>query len=104
MQISRDIKSKYDLQGVSFESCDMLECDLSQTGILMMTSQCWDAELKTRAAEKLKRELPSGSIVIDYSSHLQEYLGEPVACCTSPVSWNQDQKFYVFQNCSLEAN
>merc|ERR1712166_92629 len=57
-------------QQLSFVCRDMLEHELSNCGLLMLTSQCWDRELIQKVCAKLAAELPAGSVVIDYRKDL----------------------------------
>ena len=99
VELSSNLAEKYDLKDDSlhFEVRDVLETSLATTGILFLTSQCWDRALKSKVYSKVEKELPVGSIVIDYSSELKEYLGDAVAKCVAPSSWNAEQAFHVFQ-------
>lgn len=93
---SRDIVDKYNLSNLEFKVQDMLEASLDETGILFLTSQCWDSLLKEKTYRKIQEELPPGSVVIDYSAELEEYLGKSALECVAPVSWNAQQTFHVF--------
>ena len=81
--------------GVSFHAKDMLKSDLGNTSIVMLASFCWDRALYKQAAAKLSKELMQGSIVVDYSAHLDEYF-EQIAKVQIPVSWNNQQTMYVY--------
>ncbi|KAF1328637.1 Autophagy-related protein, partial [Globisporangium splendens] len=78
---------------------DLLQSSLSQTKILMLTSQCWDPELHDRVVNKLERELPVGSIVIDYKDTLckSRYFQLVDQLHERQVSWNPHQSFFVFE-------
>lgn len=78
---------------------DMLQAPLDATGLLILTSQCWDSDLHDQVVRKLERELPPDAVVVDYkdslrrsSSFLLEASLEGV-----PVSWTQKQPLYVFR-------
>lgn len=75
-----------------------LRGSLSPTSAADRSGQCWDPELAERAAAKLARELPSGAVVVDYvpNATLQRFLGEPGLVVEAPVSWNDQQKFFVY--------
>ena len=98
VKVAREVACDHGVtgDGLRFEARDMLETDLGRTGILFLTSQCWDGSLKRKAYAKIARELPRDAIVIDYSADLSDYLGDPVHRCTAPVSWNDKQEFCVF--------
>ena len=82
---------------VDFRLADMLNSDLSKASVLLLTSQCWDSGLVRAACSKIAAELPKGSAAVDYGEALTEWLGEPVACVSAPVSWNEEQKFFVYR-------
>ena len=82
---------------VVFRQSDMLNSDLSKASVLLLTSQCWDSGLVQAACSKIAAELPKGSVAVDYGEALTEWLGEPVATVTAPVSWNEEQKFFVYR-------
>eukprot|EP00656_Telonema_subtile_P017422 TRINITY_DN19348_c0_g1_i1.p1 TRINITY_DN19348_c0_g1~~TRINITY_DN19348_c0_g1_i1.p1 ORF type:complete len:189 (-),score=36.73 TRINITY_DN19348_c0_g1_i1:146-712(-) len=85
---------------VQFVHQDMLCYDLSKSGIVMLTSQCWDAELIDRVCLKLATDLSPGSLVVDYRSELstlQVDHFEMIECVKVPVSWNENQSFWVFR-------
>lgn len=79
---------------------DMLTYPLANTKVLVLTSQCWDNELASLLRCKLERELPSGSIVIDYKL---DTLGHSpnfrfVQQLTNQrVSWNPSQTLHIFE-------
>lgn len=83
---------------------DMLQSSLSRIKILVLTSQCWDHDLHDRVLVKLERELPVGSIVIDYKDRLRKsrcfQLVEHVE--ELQVSWNKRQSFFIFQCILME--
>lgn len=79
----------------SFIAQDMLHSDLSHTAILMLASFCWDRQLHTQAIDKIQAELPDGSIVVDYTPCFSDHL-EQIATVQTPVSWNSQQKMYVY--------
>ena len=82
---------------VEFNRADMLTSDLSKSSVVVLTSQCWDAGLVRAACSKIAQELPDGSVAVDYGESLTEWLGSPVAAVTAPVSWNEEQKFFVYR-------
>ena len=97
VQVSKQIADKHDLRGLHFHVKDMLETDLEDIGILFLTSQCWDTELKKKTYHKIQRELPQDALVIDYSPALKHYEGfESILKCRAPVSWNSSQEFHCF--------
>lgn len=76
---------------------DMLACDLSSAGLVMLASQCWDAELVAAAGAKLAAELRPGALVVDYTGALAPVLGAPEAVVEVEVSWNACQAMHVFR-------
>ena len=73
----------------------MLKADLLDTAILMLTSLCWDDHLSTAAVSKIKAELPTGSLVIDYTRRLDNVL-TCVLQLQVAVSWNNEQSMFVY--------
>jgi hypothetical protein len=51
---------------IDFHLKDMLEADVSNSDVLVLTSLCWDRETRQRVAKKLTNEMKSGSVVVDY--------------------------------------
>ena len=82
---------------VEFNRADMLTSDLSKSSVVILTSQCWDAGLVRAACSKIAQELPDGSVAVDYGESLTEWLGSPVAVVTAPVSWNEEQRFFIYR-------
>ena len=82
---------------VEFNRADMLTSDLSKSSVVILTSQCWDVGLVRAACSKIAQELPDGSVAIDYGESLTEWLGSPVAVVTAPVSWNEEQRFFIYR-------
>ena len=106
---------------------DMLEADLTNAGVVLLTSQCWDRQLIRRVHNKLARELPQDALVVDYTPALASFQWEPEApgdgetpspgcpCCfvelTNPldgpivtaVSWNASQRMYVYRKQKQQA-
>ena len=80
---------------VRFYAQDMLQSDLSCTAIVMLTSFCWDRQLYSQAFDKIKAELHQGSVVVDYSAHLGDWMRK-IATVQIPVSWNSQQDIYVY--------
>ena len=74
----------------------MLQADLSDTAILMLTSLCWEEELFSAARRKLCAELPLGSLVIDYTNRLDNILPCVLHLSGLAVSWNKQQTMYVY--------
>lgn len=82
-----------------FICADMLAVSLANSRILVLTSQCWDAELYARVQRKLERELPDDALVIDYKDGLarstrfrllQKLEGQR-------VSWTSSQPLFLFR-------
>jgi len=70
---------------------------LRDTHILLMASQCWDDDLRSRVQKKLEVELPTDATVIDYTKCLsQSSEFEEVAVVEGQVSWNNKQGFYIY--------
>ena len=51
--------------GITVVQQDMLKADLSTTGILFLTSQCWDTALMEKVVTKIGAELPGVVLVHD---------------------------------------
>lgn len=51
---------------------------------------------RPKAHAKILKELPSKALCIDYTSGLVEILGDPLVVVETRVSWNENQKIYVF--------
>ena len=84
----------------AFSCADASVAPLGETAkVVVLTSQCWDEALKTRVATRLASHLTVGALVVDYGDRLarEPAFGEPVAVVEAPTSWNEKQKFYVFQ-------
>lgn len=84
----------------AFSCADASVAPLGETAkVVVLTSQCWDEALKTRVATRLASHLTVGALVVDYGDRLRREpaFGEPVAVVEAPTSWNEKQKFYVFQ-------
>jgi hypothetical protein len=84
----------------AFSCSDALFAPLGENAkVVVLTSQCWDEALKTRVASRLASHLTVGALVVDYGDSLkrERAFGEPVAVVEAPTSWNEKQKFYVFQ-------
>lgn len=83
---------------LEFRCQDMLQADLRNTRVAVLTSQCWDAPLVCQVYQKLVNELPTEALVIDYAQHVDC----PKASLTLvdtvivPVSWNARQQFYIY--------
>jgi hypothetical protein len=101
---SSDRESEKNTSSVSdlfaFSCSDALFAPLGENAkVVVLTSQCWDEALKTRVASRLASHLTIGALVVDYGDSLkrERAFGEPVAVVEAPTSWNEKQKFYVFQ-------
>lgn len=84
----------------AFSCSDALFAPLGENAkVVVLTSQCWDEALKTRVASRLASHLTVGALVVDYGDSLkrERAFGEPVAVVEAPTSWNEKQKFHVFQ-------
>ena len=101
---SSERKSEENTSSVSdlfaFSCSDALFAPLGENAkVVVLTSQCWDEALKTRVASRLASHLTVGALVVDYGDSLkrERAFGEPVAVVEAPTSWNEKQKFHVFQ-------
>ena len=83
------------VQNAAFHAQDMLESDLQDTAILMLTSLCWDEQLFAKAMCKITSELPAGALMIDYTSRLDS-MSTCVLKVHVAVSWNDEQTLYVY--------
>lgn len=83
------------VQDVDFHAEDMLKADLQGTAVLMLTSLCWNEHLCTAAAQKIRAELPAGSLVVDYTNRLDSVLTCAIKLQVA-VSWNNEQTMYVY--------
>ena len=76
-------------QQLSFVCGDILECDLRNACVIMVTSQCWDVALIESLRRKLAKEARPGVVVVDYRPLLD---GVPLfaapAKVTVEVSWD----------------
>eukprot|EP00873_Tetraselmis_striata_P044725 jgi/Tetstr1/464989/TSEL_009720.t1 len=94
---AEQLAAEHQVAGVRFVPGDMLACDLSSAGLVMLASQCWDAELVAAAGAKLAAELRPGALVVDYTGALVPVLGAPEAVVEVEVSWNACQAMHVFR-------
>lgn len=79
---------------------DLLTSSVQDAGVLMLTNQCWDADLIARAADKATSELPRGAVVIEYTGALGKLAPDRLQLlarvdCVA-VSWNQQQTMYAW--------
>ncbi|GMH32345.1 hypothetical protein BSKO_00179 [Bryopsis sp. KO-2023] len=93
---AREIAEQNEVESIEFLHGDLLDSDLSNVGVLVLTSQCWDVDLVAKASAKIALELPPGAVCIDYTPALIGSFGQPLACINIPVSWNKCQKMHVF--------
>ena len=67
----------------------------------MSVASPWIARgAQRRTADKLRRELPTGALVIDYTNNLASWGAfgpEPKHTVHAPVSWNAGQNFYIWK-------
>ena len=80
---------------VTVHQQDMLEADLSQAGIVVLASQCWDASLLNAAADKLQQEMRPQGLVIAYNSC--PALGSPAGTVAVAPSWNDKQLMHLYR-------
>jgi len=86
-----------------FVCTDMLQADVSSAGIVLLTSQCWDPALITKAYAKLVHELPHGAVVVDYRQPPSRFLRASsgptrlvvVDVVSVAVSWSAEHNVYV---------
>jgi len=100
VQVADDTRAKLCIEKIRFSQGDMLQHSLAETKVLMLTSQCWDDILIAKVYCKLAGELTPGALVVDYrgtlaESHSTEF--ELVEKVVTPVSWNPQQAFFIFQ-------
>ncbi|EGZ30719.1 hypothetical protein PHYSODRAFT_257921 [Phytophthora sojae] len=82
-----------------FICADMLTVPLQDTAILLLTSQCWDAELYQQVQRKLETELRPGTLVLDYKNTLQrsQHFRMAQHLANQRVSWTNSQSLFIFQ-------
>ena len=80
---------------VSVHQQDMLGADLSQAGIVVLASQCWDVNLLKAAADKLQQEMRPQGLVIAYNSC--PALGSPAGTVAVACSWNEQQMMHLYK-------
>jgi hypothetical protein len=71
-KISVALKSAYVPDSrISFKLLDMMEADVSDADIIILTSLCWDKDTRQRVAHKLSRETRTfpQTLIIDYRSN-----------------------------------
>lgn len=85
------------ITNVTFVQDDMLNADVGSAGIVMLTSQCWDSDVRRLTYDKLYRELPESGLVIDYGSACEQPFGDPIICLNVEVSWNALQIICIFK-------
>ncbi len=94
VDIANGFKSKYNMSNLQFTCGDALKADISNAAMVFIDNQAWDVPLVNRLWKKLDKELPLGSIVIDYAS-ADQYVGiapsnqfKLSTCENLEVSWN----------------
>lgn len=99
-----EAKKLQSLTSVSTDRCkfvcaDMLTASLATTRVLVLTSQCWDAELYARVQRKLARELPDEALVIDYKDTLarSECFRLLHQLESQRVSWSSTQPLFILR-------
>eukprot|EP00899_Mesostigma_viride_P006616 jgi/Mesvir1/15956/Mv08271-RA.1 len=101
VDVAEELRRKHGVDNASFVQGDMLDAPLDDASVLMLTSQCWDADLRHKVATKLGKELPVGTLVVDYTAYLST-VPALLSCQVEhteelPVSWNAHNVFYVFR-------
>ena len=100
VQVSNEAAATLGVKRIRFSNQDMLQSNLSQAKVVMLTSQCWDDQLIERVHAKLAEELPFGGLVVDYRGGLAEAHPEAFEVTekvVAPVSWNPQQPFFVMR-------
>mmetsp|Transcript_22884 Transcript_22884/g.36488 ORF Transcript_22884/g.36488 Transcript_22884/m.36488 type:complete len:319 (+) Transcript_22884:260-1216(+) len=104
----RELLSCQDKARCTLHIRDMLEADLSSVGLLVLTSQCWDVQLKQATYEKIARQAPGRTVLLDYGKGFGEWIADPsnshireahaleASPFVVPVSWNPRQRMYVY--------
>lgn len=54
------------LPRIELRCADVLDADMRAARLVVLASQCWDAQLHAAVCTKLRAECPAGAIVIDY--------------------------------------
>ena len=96
---AKHFRLKYGVDQARFHCRDALEADLSNAGIVWIDNQSWDEELTNKIFEKLAKELPAESIVVEYAAsdyHADSTLSignwlEARACSSLDVSWDNQE-------------
>ena len=83
------------VSAVKVHQQDMLEADLSQAGVVVLASQCWDASLLNAAADKLQQEMRPQGLVIAYNRC--PALGSPAGTVAVATSWNEQQMMHLYK-------
>ena len=68
------LRERYCTSGsnIAFHLKDMLEVDVSQCAVVVLTSLCWDSATRRAVSSKLSKECPAGCIVMDYQDIMRE--------------------------------
>lgn len=101
VSVADNTRSTLGVENVRFECADMLQYDVTNARVVMLTSQCWDDDLIAQVHQKLASELQPGSLVVDYRGTLGEVHGgefQLVETVVTPVSWNPQQQFCIFEH------
>ena len=97
------------MQRIRYTCGDMLHYDVSAVDLLFLTSQCWDDQLRSKLREKLTKELPTGALVVDYTSFLgdSDSIGLDYVPASrtfhlltqveAAVSWGPTQMFWIWR-------
>ncbi|DBA04930.1 TPA: hypothetical protein N0F65_006932 [Lagenidium giganteum] len=98
--VAESVAQKFQISNCVFVNQDMLTFDVESSRLLVLTSQCWDADLCTSLRQKIEQELVAGAIVVDYQASILESskhfeLVETVEACE--VSWHEDLTMFVFR-------
>ena len=95
---------------ISFNLQDMLQADVTRADIVVLTSLCWDTEIRKLVAQKLANEMKPGSVVVDYRAETFSEFGlDPSAAvyetsCSSVPSQNTHRLASVAMLCQVNAD
>mmetsp|Transcript_75599 Transcript_75599/g.177512 ORF Transcript_75599/g.177512 Transcript_75599/m.177512 type:complete len:82 (+) Transcript_75599:623-868(+) len=79
----------------------MLQAEVGDAAVVLLTSQCWDESLHFKVAAKLARECQQGTLVIDYSNKIEQSdvatAFRKEAEVAVEVSWSRESKMVVWR-------
>jgi len=98
VDVASEARATLSVDGVEFIHEDMLQYNLTDARVVMLTSQCWDEQLIAAVHAKLAKEMEPGALVVDYramgETHSDAF--ELVDTVATKVSWNPQQLFFVY--------